>query len=641
MHTMRLGNLSPSPYSGWLRATTDFVPVGRNFKIGNHLVVVGRPWGMARHLVDIRTTLAPGQEVVLDWDAAVEHPFQLQPPPGGPIAFFGGEAKLDGIPMTWVSLRADGAGYTARLRGRTGRMFCVELWVTWFPDQPYLATGEAVVTCSNPNVPDWTSSVLPNQLRLEFGDGLVVCPMGRVGSLEAAGSTFADGQSRVVPLTIVWPRHTQGAQDWASVAARLSGGLCAVGINKLWAGGNPTYPAGFSARSWASPKLGEAARRISTWEPAVCGPAPTSGVTGAQEDQCFVRGEALLPGGLGADLVTYLSAIKVAARPCHHLEADGSQVDVERHQSPRLVLWDSRVHFSAVVSPDRLGKTGYLEPSLTNGWGGADVEHWFHNTLAAACTMTASNACQWLLEMQARIYMLQHTTAQGLANSDTFASRAVGWEALMATHLWRCLEDRALAQRVKDHFRRRVDLVIFPKLSGKAIWDIRRDDPRLGAGDWWIPWQQSVGAYFLDVALWEVLGLSAALSPERQMCRVAAQKVLDDAWVQGASFGDGVDSEEWLRYEQYVEDELGDAVDALRAECVSESDLVTWTTRAIAPVNGGGVSDASFNWFGMALAPAAVLRHDPMSAKALSIWASLRNPTTTAQASWLAPGVIA
>ena len=43
------------------------------------------------------------------------------------------------------------------------------------------------------------------------------------------------------------------------------------------------------------------------------------------------------------------------------------------------------------------------------------------------------------------------------------------------------------------------------KLPLSGAWDIRVDDSRLGTGAWWMPWQQAIGAYGLDLAC-RVLG---------------------------------------------------------------------------------------------------------------------------------------
>jgi hypothetical protein len=311
-----------------------------------------------------------------------------------------------------------------------------------------------------------------------------------------------------------------------------------------------------------------------------------------------VRGEALLPGGVGAEVIAYLSALKLAARPCHHLEADGRPLDLAAHVSPRLVFWDGRPHWSSIVSPDQLGKLA--QPTLleTKLWWGPDVEHWLMNTLAAATRLTGSPACQWLLAHQARIYLLQCTTEPGLSTSTVFAARAAGWEGMLAVHLWRELEDRTLAAAVRTRWLDRFQQVIAPSYTNRLqdVWDPRFCDPRLGKGWWYFPWQQAVGAYGIDLACAE-LGPTSG----RQLARAGAEAVLRDAFV-------------WS----------GDA----------------WECRDAVALEGRYSPIGSTWLFGLPMAVAVVLRQQPTHPTATSIWQQMRADATMPwQTSWLAPGM--
>ncbi|MFY9341207.1 MAG: hypothetical protein WAT39_01875 [Planctomycetota bacterium] len=600
-------NIAPTAFNGWTRVTVDRAPPHQVGNVAGSLFVVGRQVGLETRVVDVRVSLPAGGTLSLDLATSTPATFALGGLPAAPLAHFGGWATVGSTPLQIVSLAPDGAGWLVHLRARPAPavpMLCADLWLVWYPDRPGWARGEVLITASNPAVPAMSATV-PANFDLRFGSAIVAVP-GGVGPLLAPGTVLADGQARALPVTFVWPQHLATLQDFGSALADAQLGVVGVGIAKLLADGNPTYPAGFSPRGWARPflepqpgqQVGEAVRRLHTFEQAVCGPNRISGDTGAQEDAVCVGGEALLPGGTPALLVRYLSALKLAARPCHHREADGSLLDPARHVDPRLLLWDSVPHWHTGVSPDRLGKPRLVTIAEANGWWGSDVEHWLHNTTAAAARLTGSPALQLELSAQARVYLLTCTTVAGWANSGWFAARAVGYEGMLATHLWRDLEDRALAAAVRMRWIDRVQKVFVPQLGTKPgdRWDIRTNDPRLGTGEWWICWQAAVGAYGLD------LGCQHVGAPEGRVVALrAAQRVLADAWV----FEGG-----------------------------------RWKSRAQMPVTGAPpAADETFNWFGMALSVATVLRHDPQNVQARAIWQQLKSAIQTSQTRWMAPGV--
>jgi hypothetical protein len=594
---VRVANHSPFPFHGWKRTTIDVMPPHAAGIVGGATYVVGRPIGVDTRVVDVRVSLLPGQELAFDLATAAPSPWVRGPFPADPVGFFGGAARIDGQPFAPVALHADGAGYTLHLRRRTDPMLCVDLWCTWYPDQPGWCTGEVAMTASNPTVPDM-GVVAPTGFPLEFGNAILLPLGGTPGQLLPAGATFCDGSARILPVTFVWPQHLLHEYELGSMLADAQRAIGGVGIRNLLADGNPSYPPQFSARAWADGWRSEAVRRLHTWEGAVCGPARTSSVAGRQEDQTFVRGEALLPDGVGAEWIAYFSALKLAARPCHHLEADGRPLDLAQHVNPRLVLWDGRAHWNTVLSPDQLGKPTGLSLGETKGWWGPDVEHWLMNTLAAAARLTGSPACQWLLAHQAKIYMLQSTTTQSMSTSSPFAARAVGWEGILAVHLWRELEDRALAAAVQAHWQARVTTVILPAYANKPndIWDPRFDDARLGKGWWYHPWQQAVGAYGLDLGC-AVLGPASG----RTVALAAAARVLRDGFV---------------------------------------FDGVRWNCRSAVALDGRATLDPIFYLFGTPLAPAVVLRHLPNHPQARTIFDQMRlDATDDAHFAWFAPGL--
>lgn len=591
--TIRIANLTSLPFTGWVRCNTDgpLPAEERGFadRIG---YAIGRVTGLGTHIIDVRLTLDPGQAV--DYEPRSTVGDVIPPPtlPSNPVELFGGAAMIGGVPLQFVGLPdVDGAAITAHLRTRVGLMLVVDLFLRWYPGEAW-AHGEAIVTASNPTVTDLHAFVPPDFM-LRFGDALTFA-IGRHFSqpLIDEGVPFADGQARAVPLVFVWPRLIRSAADFNSAMAATQHGISAIGIERLLADGNPVYPAGFSARAWTTPKIAAAAQRLHSWAAPLVGPNPESGNTGAQEDQVFVRGEALLPDGNGAEIVTYLSALKLANRPCHHREVNGGLLDYTGHTSPRLVLWDMRPHLPS-VSPDRLGKLGGIAAWDVQGtWWGADVEHALYNTLAAGARYTGSPALQHELSAIARNYLFQWTIQAGLSTTQPFSARAQGWEGILAVHLWRDLEDRALAQRVADRWRARFDsfAAVLPN------FDIRTDDPRLGPGQRWMPWQESVKCYGLDLA-----GAQLDRPQAREIALAHAKRILADAYVQQGE---------------------------------------TWTTRDVVALDGAAVTIGFFDLFGMPLAPATVLRHEPQHEQARAIWTQLlQRATQPKHTAWLAPGV--
>lgn len=595
---VRVANLSSLPFSGWKRTTIDALPAQPSGVAGGMLYVVGRQTGSDVHVVDLHVSLAPGQEISVDLASGASTAWSRGPLPANAAVWFGGPVTIGGVPMQIVDLVADGAGYTFHLRARPLPMLVADLWFTWYPDQPGWCHGEIALTASNPTLPD-LEAIVPPGFELRFGSALVL-PLGGVPwDLLPSGLTLADAQARILPVTFAWPQHLVSTAGWNSMTAAAGGGIGAVGIARLLVDGNPVYPPGFSARQWMQARWSQAIAGLHTMAPPVCGPAKLSAVAGQQEDQTFVRGEALLADGVGAEWIAYWSALKLAARPCHHLEENGDLLDLAQHVNPRLVFWDGRPHWSPIVSPDRLGKNGMPTLTETKGWWGPDVEHWLMNTLAAAARLTGSPACQWLLGHQARIYQLQSTTIPGLATTSPFAARAVGWEGILAVHLWRELEDRAMAGQVRSHWQNRVATVIAPAYGNRpdGIWDPRLDDPRLGKGWWWSPWQQAVGAYGLDLGC-TVLGPAFG----RDIARAAAAVVLRKSF---ALDGSGI-----------------------------------WRNRAALALDGRYDPSQIFYLFGTPMAVAVMLRHDPQHPQANAIWSQMRAAAAAPeQFSWFAPGV--
>ncbi len=331
-------------------------------------------------------------------------------------------------------------------------------------------------------------------LATEDGGGAVLLP---------AGTVIGDGQARSFPLVFIWRQHLTSEREWSSAGAAASLSICANGVAKLWPDGNPqpiADPLGWTRANWAG-----AIARLHSWDDGPLGVKKRSGDTGKQEDQVFVGGECCSgPASLGAETVRYLVALGQSKRPCHHLEAGGALLDLARH--PKLVIWSGRAHWHTGVSQDQIGKPRALTEIESHGWSGPDREHWLENTVAIAYRLTGSPALQWQIEAQARLFLLQETVDPRLSTSDFSAERAIGWAGIVAVHLWRSLEDRALAEQVAQRWRDRVLKVYLPRLGRKPqdVWKPITDSRLVADTGWrplnWMPYQQAIGAYGLDFA---------------------------------------------------------------------------------------------------------------------------------------------
>jgi hypothetical protein len=589
---VHVANLTATTFDGWKRCTVDVMPAHEAGHVtapgGNCDYVLGRRVGLDTRIVDLRVHLNPWQVVAFDLSTATPWNFVRGPLPQDPEAQFG-VLTIGGDRLPILSVIPDGGAWLLHGRVRRGPMLCIDLWMWWWPDQPGWAQGEVVVTASNPSVSKMLT-IVPADFRLAFGDALVLIPDLPCGSpLLPAGTTMADGQARSFPVVFAWQRLLSTPTSLASAWAVSQLAIVANGLRKLWPDGNPQMQPGQSALAWTNQHFAAARARLHGWDAGPLGVAASSGITGAQEDQVFVGAECMvMPEGLGAEAVRYLVALGQSRRPCHHLEADGSQLSLTSH--PNLVMWDWRPHWNTNVSPDRLGKTTNFSVQWSHGWSGADEEHLLLNTLGIAARLTGSPALQWQLSANARAFLYQKTVAPGLSTSRPGAARAVGWEGLAAVQLWTNLEDRSLAQRISDRWNERVTMVFMPQLTNKpgGIWD-PREDARLSGTGWnknWMPYQQSVGAWGLDYAS-RILGPSQG----RTLAFDAAHAVLARAF--SASSG------QWIGwgYVGYAGSGLVSLVEGMGAHY------------------GAGIAI----WNGLAIA--TVLAHEPGNQTAAQIWA--------------------
>lgn len=607
--TVTLTNYSGGAFEGFLRCNVDRAPPVAAGRIGDAWFVQGAATGAETRAVDVWCRLANGQTRQLDLATAEPMAWSPRPLPGA--EHFGGPATLDGAPLDWLSLEPDGAAWLAHLHGRSGPMLHLDLWLTWYPDQPGFCAGETLVTASNGSVPDLFAEVGPGGLALAFGDSVVLVLGRGIGSLIEPGTRFADGQARGMPVAFLWPRHLRRASEWSSAGAAISFGVAAVGIERVAPWGNPTQPV--DGRQWAGKNLARCLSLLHTWDAPSIGIAPNSTQTGAQEDQLF-RGHEMLSHA-GAVWPSYFAALKWAQRPCHHLEASGLPIRPEDH--PRLVFWQSRPHWHQSISPDQLGKPRALAPwDVPGEWFGADREHWLVGRLCAAARARPSPLLQQLLEHQATAVLLGETVDPRLSTSHTDAARSVGYFGLLAVQLDAGLQDRALAAKVRARAEARVRQVYLPEIGAALgdVWDPRDDDriladvnanlpadQRFALGVMW--WQQSLGAYGLDL-LGEHLGIPEA----RALALRGADAIVRHAWRQHGGT--------WICWEN-----TGLAADAAPLGELRE-----------------GYGAHRTGWFdGSWMVPglAVILRHRPDDATARAIWAQV----AAGGGSWVAPGI--
>lgn len=581
--TLTAANYSGNAFDGWRRTTIDVEPPApKGLTTDGTLYVVGHQFGLGLRVVDVKLSLAANGQRSSTL-AANPTPWTLAPLPADPFAFFGGLPQVAGVGLALLSVDVDGAAYAAHFRARieingpTHVRPVVDLWAQWYPDQPGWCTGEVVVTASDPAVPDVVATV-PAGFALTWGSATVLVAGASGNVLVAAGEQLGDGQCRSMPVTLVWPARLRAASEWNSAGATVAQAIAVQGCAHVWPLGNPT--SGADPLAWTRSNFGQAFGQLHAWTSGPLGVNASSNDTGAQEDEVFVGAECA-GSTPGAVTVRYLTALRQSARPCHHLERDGGPLILANH--PRLVFWDGRPHWSTNVSPDQLGKSRGLTTLDTHGWWGPDVEHAFNDTLTISARLTGSDALQFDLECIARVYLLQWTVQPGLSTSQPYAGRAIGWEALLVCDCWWTLRDRGLAAAVRERWLARLDAVLLPQLSTKPsdIWDVRVDDPRLGTGPWWIPWQASVGAYGMDLG-----GRTFGRADARALALRAARRVVTDAWVLNGG---------------------------------------RWTSRAQESFDGTrGTADESFNLFGMPMSVATVLLADPTDARAKAIWQQLQ-----------------
>lgn len=641
---LNLANHSQSPFHGWVRRTIDQKPpfMAGQWKDGSEFVI-GDENQQGVRAIDVFVDLPAGGRKTLVLADAFEAAHTM--PPWDP-GIFGGPMRFNSVAMELVSYKANGAAIESLCRVRAGRTLCLDVWTRWYPGEWY-ARAEALLVSSNPSVPDMFEGI--GDAVLTFGNSVPVVVGAGFAPLLKQGDWLFDGQGRCVPVIFAWPDMLGGDPvKWMSLqAVQMVGGNGLSG--PLYPQGTPRLPANFNGAKWAIEKFDPSVHCLNNWEQAPLGPNRNSGDTGSQEDQCFVGAEALVFPG--AEIPNYYCSLKLAERPTQHREADGTMLDLARH--PQLSFWGGRVNMR--ISPDKLGKAGEWDYWQAHQCGGPDVEHSFWFRLIMSDRFVDSPAQRYLLQQLVRTYLLTNTAAPGLITSQTWAARAMGWEAAMVLLMKRV--KGIGAEQMVSRWRERMVSVILPQLKQRGQWwDTRVDDPRLGPGVWAIAWQQAVGAYWLDVLCQE-----ENIPEGRELCVIAAQAIVDRAWKKlaipaAAASAMAVPvprfisvvkqySGGFLQNEDGTDSGIAARAPALLSLVANESAVDTHVTDqwvcapqlAVDP-NVEPAMDGSFNFFGMCMAPAVLLRNGVSNEKTQELWRWLVDHCTDeGKCKWLPP----
>lgn len=296
------------------------------------------------------------------------------------------------------------------------------------------------------------------------------------------------------------------------------------------------------------------------------------------------------PAAVGA---FYIAALD-ASWPMNHLEADGSPLDWRKH--PDLRMFNGKVN--SRISLDMLGKTSF--PTLADGHGheGPEDEHWFDFNAFTGNRCKGTPGTQWVLRGHAINFLFRYVTVP--PGNWLTARRGIGWLSWLAVELYRGLADRELAEAVATRYRELWTALIQPTLSSSSFGWVR--DDRVGPGMRAVPWQDAVCASGVDAA-----GFCFGI-PE--------------AWNLGAQMGV----------------EILDRGYAKQGDRWASWPIITHDGSDPGPLSLYGVSMGYYDHFGMPLAVATVLKHNPGHWAALEIWAQLKKDSTTwQQASWLLP----
>lgn len=596
--TVFLANYSRHPFSGWIRRAVDVKPPAASGLVDGVTWVRGRPRGLAMWDVDFRVTLRSGEvrKVDLASSTPVDADILLATP--GVVASVW--PMLAGTAMAVVSANPNGAGIDGHWRMRTGPMLCTDLWATVYPGQDW-CTGELLTTASNPQVED-LFGVVPARFTLQGVDGVVkVAGLPQGSPLIPAGTTIASGQSWPPQhVTVLW--GLEGAASAAAVSEQQVGCLTVT----PWPQGTPLWWLDQDPTNWVSDWLARSRPYSQSWTAHPLGIAADARRTGGEMDQVYVAA-ALGHGAssVGGEWLAWMIGGSYMRRPSRHLEAGGESLRVDAH--PDLCMWGGQP-FAQGGSKDLLGKKGIPSLADTHGWWSWD-EHDFHNWAYVGARMTGSLALQQWVEAQARRLLFEHTTDKRFSTTKrTGPCRSYGWYCLTTWWCWQLLDDRDLAEQIRDRWLWTWEQAALPRWGGQAFWDVRHLDPRLsgptGRDDVWLAYQQAPMALWLDYC-----GEAFARPEARQLALLGAHAVLQHAY---------------------------NVVDARQTGW----HIVGVVDGAAEPlVNGDGAlfGPGTESW--MVTAPACVLRHQPKHEQARAIVEQAKRERPV-EGRWVAPEVL-
>lgn len=500
-----LENLSTSgSFIGWHRVTVRDKPLWSAATVDGRTLVVGLPVGNVGWGIDVHGRIDAGQRISIDLSRAVPRNYTLHADSDAisdPVGFFGIPSIL-GVPLALrplapggMPLTPDGACFLVRLSARIGPLFA-DLWLRAYPGQQRYS-GTLRLTCSDISQPT---------LFYELPEAILGLHRG---------FRFADGQSIMLPVQ--WQRDTRRLVETKSPTI-VGRGIDSPGWLGIPAKGS------FDLERFYADKHPHTVDALTSWRLTTIGIVPNAGVAGDQEDQGFAQGfESYYGGSLKCLATRAMAALQWAKRPCHHLEPSGEIVDPEARQA---VYWSGRPIW---WSPNQFNKPRSLGPTDCSGWYGPDLEHHLIHTLATDYELRQDPGVGHELTHLAHVYLGSETLDPRLATTTQFVARALGWNSLVAAHLYRLLPDRALAERVKARWLARVAL--HRTRWGSGFWDVRQTPPESmwvspGVSPYYcMLYQMAVGVFGVYAAA-EVFDAPS----EKQWAASASTLVLSWAW---------------------------------------------------------------------------------------------------------------
>jgi hypothetical protein len=517
-----------------------------------------------------RIDLQPHEELLLLVEELTPNlpPFRFSPWVAARIAAFdlrvvvglpGGQIRSAGLVPLRVVESSD-TQFTAQYRDRIpDTQFVYDLWVTWFADQDN-AHFELRLTSSMVGDPeylqpvDWvllaTASTIPivrGPVRQRLAQ-TAFNPLGLNLVALLGGTNFYDGQAHdwFGELLFVDPRVPVPdlAERFRSLTAAQWDPLYGIATN--WPSSGAWGPFGYlpDPPAWITDGGPAAAVLIphellnwylqpgEMWEDRPLALREYPAVTGTQHDFGVGKFVDVFVSGMPHRLeeIRFMAG-EEAMRPVHHREPDGAPVLAANH--PLWVARAGRTHWSASVSPDRLGKTT-VAPSMrdhAHGWFGKDHEHWSSLVLSSAYLLTGSHSLRAELDNDAELFLSSHTVpslSPGSPANSIGNGRSLG--RVMLTMAWNHLvTGRA---DVATRMEQRVVECVIPQHHGLnqggtvLPLDVVPPDPRnVGSGEQWVPWQEAQA----------VLGLEAAArvtdsAEARRVTEVIARNLVLHGW---------------------------------------------------------------------------------------------------------------